>query len=291
MEFEFDVFGAGAAHVRVKVNAIGDFWHQRFGEADDVILIVIFHEHGEREAPGVGGVIVSAVVVDSPVHELQVCVGAVSVEVKEIGETHFAEAKFEAAFRKFAEEGVGSAIGSNFLVAERNDLVPHEARHVGSLAERGIADHVEVEESGDAESFAEPVAAGFLDIAEELGGFRDAQTGVESEHARTGVLGFRSETVFPLVRRMKRGMPLGDEIRLAGEPDTVPLGVGEHDQSRIVRRSDWSVGGGLGCLNRGNGLLRRERADGEEVQAGQKQSLAQASWRETSHIHYSELIW
>jgi hypothetical protein len=168
--------------------------------------------------------------------------------------------------------------------------VPHETGNVGSLAERGIAHDIEVEKAGDAESFAESMAAGFLDVTEKLGRFRDAQTGVEGEHARTRVLGFRSEAVFSLVRRMKRGMPLGNEIRLAGKPDAVPLPVGKHDQSRLVRRRDWSVGGGLGCLKRGNGLLRREGADGEEVEAGQKQSLAQASWRETSHINYSEPI-
>ena len=38
---------------------------------------------------------------------------------------------------------------------------------------------------------AEAVAAGFLDVAEELGGFGGLPAGVEGEDARSGVLGLR----------------------------------------------------------------------------------------------------
>ena len=38
--------------------------------------------------------------------------------------------------------------------------MPHQTRDVRRFAERGIAHDVEVGETGDAESFADPVAAG-----------------------------------------------------------------------------------------------------------------------------------
>ena len=194
----------------------------------------------------------------------KICVGAVGVEVEEIGQAHFAEAEFEAALGKFSKEGVGSAVGSDFLAAEGNDLVPHEARDVGSFAERGVADDVEVEEAGDAEGFAEAVAAGFLDVAEELGRFRDAQSGVESEHARTGVLRFGREAILSLVGRMKRGMPLGNKIGLAGKPQAVPLCVRKHDHGRIIRRRGGSVGGSRLVVCGARRFLGAEGESGDE---------------------------
>jgi len=67
--------------------------------------VVIFEHCREGKAAGVGGVIVCAAVVDGPVHELEIRVRAVGIEVKKIGQTHFAETNFEAAQWQTAEKG------------------------------------------------------------------------------------------------------------------------------------------------------------------------------------------
>src|SRR5208337_833758 len=134
MEFELNVFRACPAHVCVKVNAVGNLGHQGFGETDNVIFVVIFEEGGESKSAGVGGVIVGAVVVHAPVHELEIGVGAVGVEVEEVGETHFPKAQFQAASGEFAKQRIGSAVGGDSLSAERNDLMPHEPGDIGRLA-------------------------------------------------------------------------------------------------------------------------------------------------------------
>src|SRR5258706_7633188 len=147
------------------MNAVGDFGHERFCKTNDVIFIVIFEKRRIGKAASVGGVIVGAVVVHGPVHELEITVGAISVEVEKIGQAHLPEAKFKAAFGEFLKQGVGSALGGDFLAAERNDLVPHQAGDVRRFAESGIAHDIKVEKAGGAEDFAQAMAAGFLDIA------------------------------------------------------------------------------------------------------------------------------
>src|SRR5579859_609386 len=97
----------------------------------------------------------------------------------------------------------------------------HETGDIRRFAESGIADDFEIREAGDTERFTDAMAAGFLNVAKEFGGIREAKTGEEREDAGAGVLRLRREAVGSAVRRMKTGMPLRDEIGLAGEPDTV----------------------------------------------------------------------
>ena len=272
------------------MNAVSNLGHQRFGETDDVVFVVIFQKRREGEATRVGGVIVGAVIVHGPVHELKIAIGAVSVRVEEIDKTHFPEAQFQAAHGEFAEERGGSAVGTNFFAAERNDLVPHEPGDIGSLAERRVADDVEVEEARNAKRFAESMPPGFLDVAQELRRLRDPQTSIESEHTRTSVLCFRREAVFSLVRRMKRGMPLGNKIGLAGNPQPVPFTMGKHDHSRIISGRSGGFSGGLRSLQGSIGLLCRDHAKWKKAEAGKEQLPRAMSWERKPHINYSEPI-
>ena len=67
-EFQLDVFGARSGEIGVEVDAICDFRHQGFREAQhDVLVVVILDHRGEREAARVGCVIECAVVIDCPV--------------------------------------------------------------------------------------------------------------------------------------------------------------------------------------------------------------------------------
>src|SRR5438445_13672111 len=59
---EFNILGARAAEVRVKMNAVRDFGHQAFGKADGPAAVVILEHSGEGKACGDGRVIVGAVV-------------------------------------------------------------------------------------------------------------------------------------------------------------------------------------------------------------------------------------
>src|SRR5712692_5714222 len=190
------------------MNAVGDFGHEGFGKAQGPVAVVVFGHGGEGEAASVGGVIVGAVVVHGPIHELEIGVGAVSNESGEIGGGEFSEAEFEAALREFAKNGEGRAVVGLHFFAEGDDLVEEEAGDVRGFAEQGIANDIEIREAGEAERFAEAVASGFLDVAENFGGAGEAEAGEEGEDAGAGVLGVWRKTVFALIGRMKIGMPL-----------------------------------------------------------------------------------
>src|SRR6202012_3594760 len=110
-----------------------------------------------------------AVVIDGPVNELEIAVCGVSIEVEKIGRAHFAEANLDAALGKFGKERVRTAlIVRNASVADRNDLVPHQPRDIRRFAKSRIAHDVKIQKAGKTECFADAMAAGFLDIAEQL---------------------------------------------------------------------------------------------------------------------------
>ena len=67
----------------------------------------------------VGGIIVCAVVVDGPVDELKMGVGAHGIYVKEIRHAEFANADFQPPARQFIEEGEGGCAGSRLCPCSR----------------------------------------------------------------------------------------------------------------------------------------------------------------------------
>src|SRR5208337_3292958 len=101
----------------------------------NIVAVVIF-EHGPVSEPSrIGGIVVRAIVIDGPVHELKIAVGSVGVQIEKVRHAEFAETYFEAAFRQFAKQGKRVALRYNFFAAKGNDLVPHQAGNIGSFAE------------------------------------------------------------------------------------------------------------------------------------------------------------
>ena len=104
VQLEFDIFGAGAGKIGVDVDAVRHLGHQRFRESHGPMAVVVFHHRGIRVAARVRGVVVGAVVVERPIHELEITVRAVRVQIKKIHQAEFSEANFEAPHRQLREE-------------------------------------------------------------------------------------------------------------------------------------------------------------------------------------------
>ena len=100
VQFEFHIFCAGSAHVRIEVNAVGHFRHQGFRKAYRPASLVILEHRRKRESSRVRRIVVRAVVIHGPVHELKSGVGAVSIGIKEVRQTELAEADFQPALGK-----------------------------------------------------------------------------------------------------------------------------------------------------------------------------------------------
>ena len=81
------------------------------------------------------------------------------------------------------------------MLAQRDDLMPHEPSDVRRLAEAGISYHVQISETREPQCFADPVAASFLDVTEQLHILCHSNSREERKHARTGVLGLGRKTI------------------------------------------------------------------------------------------------
>ena len=211
-----------------EIDAVGDFRHEGFGETESPVAVFEVGGEADGVAASVGGVVVGAVVVGGPVEELEVSVGADGIDVEEIGHAELAEAEFETAARQFVEERKESALVLDFVFAEREDFVDHGAAEVGRLAQRGIADDVEIGVAGEAETCAERGAAGFFDVDQKFGGVVEAHAGVERHDARRRFLVVGAEAVGAAVERGKIGMGLENEVGLAREPEARVFEMGEH---------------------------------------------------------------
>src|SRR5262249_139055 len=91
-------------------------------------------------------------------------------------------------------------------------------------SERRIPDDVEIGETREAERLAQSVAAGGFDVEEEFPSAREADAGVEREHARQRAFRSGLEALSAAVARGKVAVGLCDEIDLAADP-----------QRRVVR--------------------------------------------------------
>ena len=121
-----------------------------------------FDERRVGESARVGRVVVGSIVVHRPVHKLEIGIGAVGIQVEEIGKAEFSKPDFQPAFGQFAKQREWCSFNGDFLLPQRNDLMPHQARDVRRLAQLWIAHHVQVEESRHTQCFAEAMPAGFL---------------------------------------------------------------------------------------------------------------------------------
>ena len=100
VQFEFNIFCPGSPHVRIEVNAVGYFRHQGFRKSYCPAPLVIFEHRRKRESSRVRRIVVRAVVIHRPVHELKSGVAAVSIGIEEVRQTELAEADFEPAIGK-----------------------------------------------------------------------------------------------------------------------------------------------------------------------------------------------
>src|SRR6185437_1747852 len=96
-ELQFQVLCSRTAEVEIKFDAIGNLGHEQFSEADSPSRRLVFEDGAIGIATGVRGIVVSAIVVDGPVGELKMTVGAHVVVVEEVRRTEFADAKFQPA--------------------------------------------------------------------------------------------------------------------------------------------------------------------------------------------------
>ena len=112
-----------------------------------------------------------------------------------------------------------SAIRFDALARKRNDLPQHNARQIRRLAERWIAHHVEIRESGKAERLAETVATRAFEVQENLGSSELVHKPSEERvDLRSIVLPSAPKAIRPAVFSGKRRMPLQDNVGLPGNP-------------------------------------------------------------------------
>jgi hypothetical protein len=104
--------------------------------------------------------------------------------------------------------------------------VEHHAGDIGGFAERGIADHVNVGETGDSERVAEAGTARAFDIAQDFQVLRDAEAEIGSFDAGGGMVLIAAEGVGSGIGRAKRCVLRADEIALEGEPIAIVLPIG-----------------------------------------------------------------
>ena len=97
-EFELHVLAAGPGEGPVEVDAVGGDGHGGEAIAGGPVFIVVLEDGSVGVATGVGGVVPGSVVVDGPVEELEVAVGANGIDVEVVGEAHLTDVKLEAAF-------------------------------------------------------------------------------------------------------------------------------------------------------------------------------------------------
>src|SRR4029077_10205104 len=116
-----------------------------------------------------GGVVVGTVVVDGPVHELRVTIGADIIDVEEVVHAHLSETQLNPAHRNLGRQIPRRSFFLHHLAAQRYDLADHAAGNVGSCSKRGVAYHVKVGEAGEAERVAQSAAGGRLKVHEDFG--------------------------------------------------------------------------------------------------------------------------
>src|SRR5712692_9587579 len=208
VEFDLDIFCPRTAHFRIEVNAVGHFRHQRLRKSDSPAPLMIFEHRRKSESSRVRRVVVRAVVVHSPVHELETGVRTVGIVIEEIRHAELPKANFEPALgkrRKKRERRTGAV---DFLVAKGNDLVPHESSDVRCFAQVRIPHDIQIGDARQTDSLTNAVAASFLNVAEQFRSVRESHAREKREDPRSRILRLRRQAPWTLIWRVKRRMPL-----------------------------------------------------------------------------------
>ena len=168
-QLELPVLPAGLPQVPDEIDAVGDRGHQGECVACGPHLIVVLRDGGVGITAGVGRIVPRAVVVHGPIHKLQVAVGADAVDVEIVRQTHLADVELEASFGHQGSEGERCPDTFNQLVREADGLVKLGAGHVRHRAQGGVADHVQIGETGETERLADAPARGSFEIEQRVG--------------------------------------------------------------------------------------------------------------------------
>src|SRR5271168_159133 len=96
-EFELAILSVRATERPIHGDAIGYGRHGKDPIADGPDAIVILGQSADRIATRVGGVIPRAIVVDGPVHELQVAIRTHCINIEEIRQRKLSDAEFDPA--------------------------------------------------------------------------------------------------------------------------------------------------------------------------------------------------
>src|SRR5581483_542926 len=106
-----------------EVNSVRNPGHERFGETESPVAIFIVEDGSDGVSARVGGVVPGAIVVDGPVDELEVRVGAGGVQIEKIRHAELADAEFETATGEILEEREGVARVLDPVAAEGEDVM------------------------------------------------------------------------------------------------------------------------------------------------------------------------
>jgi hypothetical protein len=129
-KFDFGVFGPCSPQIPVQIDAIRHLRHQRFSKPHAPVAAMVLGDSGECVSPRVRRIVVGAVIVHRPVHELQMTVAAWCADVEEIRNAHLTHAEFETPFGPLSGQREESALRGNNLFAERNRLMQHQASQI-----------------------------------------------------------------------------------------------------------------------------------------------------------------
>src|SRR6267154_1681743 len=208
LEFDLDIFCPGPAHFRIEVNAVGHFRHQRFRKSYRPAPLMKFEHRLKRESSRVGRVVVRAVVVHGPVHELETGVRTVAIVIEEIRHAELPKADLEPALGKRRKKRERRTGAIDLLVAKRNHLVPHESSDVRCFAQVRIPHDIQIGDARQTDSLTNAMAAGFLNVAEQFSPVREPHAREKREDSRSRILRLRRQAPRALIGRVKCRMPL-----------------------------------------------------------------------------------
>src|SRR6267154_4018188 len=208
VEFDLDIFCPGAAHFRIEVNAVGHFRHQRFRKSYRPAPLTVFKHRRKRESSRVRCVVVRAVVVHGPVHELETGVRTVGIVIEEIRHAELPKADLEPALGKRRKKRERRTRAIDLLVAKGNDLVPHESSDVRCFAQVRIPHDIQIGDARQTDSLTNAMAAGFLNVAEQFSPVREPHAREKREDSRSRILRLRRQAPRALIGRVKCRMPL-----------------------------------------------------------------------------------
>ena len=151
-QFVFPIFRVNLPRPPHQIDSVRDLRHERFGEAETPVAVLVIRHHAHGVAARIGGIVPGAVVVDRPVDELKMRVGAYRIQVEEIRHAELAKANFQAAPRQFVEQRQKTALVLDLVFAQREHFVDHAASQVRRFAQQRIAHDVQIRIPGQAKA-------------------------------------------------------------------------------------------------------------------------------------------